>query len=173
MSKLPTSDNLANGGTSEPRVASFELNNTSDVTQNIIFLDSSSIVRSVQELEQVMSGTSFGADSKVTLDAGGSKAINEIEAFVSDFPILLSSVEILSASGSQRDVPLKILTPVLFKEPIIELLKGEYSDGGKKYQMPASLFIGEGSALSFDLLPNTKATLKLNLAHFMSSRLIS
>ena len=168
-----TFDNKTAGGPSKIRTASFELSNTSDEVQEVIVFDSSAFNRTDAEERQVMKGIAFGKDKAVSLGSGGSKVLKEIAAFVSQFPICVVGIKILTDSGKQRDAKLKITTPVLFEEPIVEKISCQYVDGGCEFTVPGGVFIGQGSAISFDLQPETKATVVVNLGSFYSARFIN
>lgn len=168
-----TFDNKAIGGESKPRTASFDLSNSSDEVQEVILFDSSAFNRSEDEAKQVMKGVTFGKDSKISLGSGGSAVLKEIAAFVSKFPICVAGIKILTDSGKQRDAKLKITTPVLFQEPIVETIKCQYIDGGCEFSLPGGIFVGQGCAVSFELQPHTKATVVVNLGSYLSDRLIS
>lgn len=146
------------------------LKNTSEIDQNVILIESPALK---QETSQVVKAVTFGTDKTISFnDTLENQRLSELRAFASVSPIQVSKISLESESNSQISEEVFVKTPVLFADTLVEKIEAKPRKGGSDYEMPALLFIGEGSEISFKLKAGVSVKVTLKLEAYKASRLV-
>ena len=146
------------------------LKNTSAIDQKVILFESPALK---DESSQVIKALTFGQDKSITfLDSAENAKLAQVKAFAEINPIHIAKISLESDSNGQVSEDVVVKTPVLFADPLVETIEPVLRKGGSDYLMPAQLFIGEGSEISFNLKAGVSVKVTIKLGAYKADRLV-